>query len=111
MQYEDVRRNDLRHRPGLLRCAAFAQPEHGPPSVMVSYADLNLADPAGRETLNRRINAAVRRVCSEAARGAHHGRSPRRNCSAAAHADADRQLMTPGRGQHARGAIQVRAPR
>jgi UrcA family protein len=32
-------------------------------SVTVSYADLDVADPAGAETLTRRIDSAVERVC------------------------------------------------
>ena len=35
-----------------------------PRSVVVSYADLDLRRPAGREALERRVAAAVRRVCS-----------------------------------------------
>ena len=86
-----------------------ARPDQGPTSVMVSYADLDLDDPAGRETLNRRIDAAVRRVCSDAEGGGHR-RSPARDCLAAVRADADRQLIARGRDHHAHGAIQVRAP-
>lgn len=35
-------------------------------SVSVSYADLNLASTAGRETLQQRISHAARRVCGSA---------------------------------------------
>jgi UrcA family protein len=33
-------------------------------TATVAYADLNLASPAGRATLNRRIDAAARQVCA-----------------------------------------------
>jgi UrcA family protein len=41
---------------------AFAQPG-GAPRVAVSYADLDLAKPGDRQVLQRRIAAAVDRVC------------------------------------------------
>ncbi|WP_299321527.1 UrcA family protein [Parasphingopyxis sp.] len=48
--------------------AAVAQPAvaHAAPagnSIAVSHADLNLANAADRNTLQRRINSAVREVC------------------------------------------------
>lgn len=42
--------------------AAFAQ-EEGPLKAAVSYADLDLGTPAGRATLERRVERAVDRVC------------------------------------------------
>ena len=44
--------------------SAFAQDEA--PSVRVSYEDLNLATEAGRARFDRRLAAAVRRVCPAA---------------------------------------------
>ena len=44
---------------------AFAKPEVTV-SRIVRYADLNLNSAAGRRQLERRIDAAVRAVCSEA---------------------------------------------
>lgn len=41
---------------------AMAQDE-GPYRAAVSYADLDLASPAGRATLERRVERAVDRVC------------------------------------------------
>jgi UrcA family protein len=35
----------------------------------VSFADLNLAAPAGQQTLNRRVDAAVSSLCNEATGG------------------------------------------
>lgn len=42
--------------------AAFAQ-EEGPATSVVSYADLDLATPAGRAALERRVERAVEHVC------------------------------------------------
>lgn len=36
------------------------------PTRHVSFGDLNLATPAGQQTLNRRIGGAVTRVCGDA---------------------------------------------
>jgi UrcA family protein len=36
-----------------------------PPSKVVSYADLNLSNPAGAETLYRRIQGAAKQVCKQ----------------------------------------------
>ena len=36
------------------------------PTRAVSYADLDLSSAAGRDTLDRRIGAAIRRVCGSA---------------------------------------------
>lgn len=44
---------------------ALAAPTDNPPTVTVSYADLNLANPAGFQTLHRRIEAAARSVCGD----------------------------------------------
>jgi len=38
---------------------------HGADGVAISYADLNLANPAGRAALDRRIAAAARQVCGQ----------------------------------------------
>lgn len=52
---------------------AFAAPAHARsvpvdtvPQRIVASADLNLASPAGRATLERRVSAAASSVCSEA---------------------------------------------
>lgn len=44
--------------------AAPAFAADAPVSVKVSHADLNLASAAGRATLDRRVNAAVRQACA-----------------------------------------------
>lgn len=48
---------------GLMTGTALAGPTDNPPTVKVSYADLNLASPAGIRTLHRRIDSAARSVC------------------------------------------------
>lgn len=42
--------------------ATAAEPVQ-PPSMRVSYADLNIATPEGREALEKRVNLAIRQVC------------------------------------------------
>ena len=57
---------------------------------VVKYADLNLNNPAGVQTLYRRINAAARAVC---------GRNDALSISAPGRTSAQRKpLMTPSRG-------------
>lgn len=59
----------------LAAAAAALQPSYsaaapiiveGLPSAKVSYADLNIGTPAGRQTLAKRISGAVKRVCGTA---------------------------------------------
>lgn len=45
--------------------AASAQPAPQPPTVVVSYADLDLGVPSGRATLEHRLAAAIRKVCPQ----------------------------------------------
>jgi UrcA family protein len=53
---------------GLLAIGAVATPAmaQDAPSVTVSYADLNLASPLGREILDRRIAGAASQLCGTA---------------------------------------------
>jgi UrcA family protein len=48
---------------------AFASVPRDTATRVVSYADLDLAAPAGRASLDRRIGAAVRSVCGDNASG------------------------------------------
>lgn len=50
---------------GLVAGVAFAGPTISPPTVTVSYADLNLANPAGVRILHRRIKSAARAICGD----------------------------------------------
>lgn len=61
-------------------------------SVTVAFGDLNLASPAGRATLDKRIAAAVNRVCAQAERRDLAGRMAWDECKAATLADAMEQL-------------------
>jgi UrcA family protein len=47
----------------LTGCIGHAEPRAEYRTVRVSYADLDLAKPAGAEALYRRIKAAARKVC------------------------------------------------
>ena len=49
----------------LLAAPINADADPSPPSVVVSYADLDLTSEAGAQTLLRRLKHAVRAVCSE----------------------------------------------
>ena len=64
----------MKHLLATVLCIAFTAPAlattstqvdgiHNRASVTVSYADLNLDRPEGRETLYARIKSAARRVC------------------------------------------------
>ena len=61
-------------------------------SARVSYADLNLSNPQGVETLRYRVRSAATSLCAEG--GAHDVSRQSRNqaCFKAAMADADRQV-------------------
>jgi UrcA family protein len=49
---------------GLAGVARAAPPADAAPSVRVPYGDLNLASAQGVNTLNARVSAAARQVCS-----------------------------------------------
>jgi UrcA family protein len=48
---------------GMAGVSAAGAADGAPPSEVVRFADLNISDPAGAQTLYRRIQAAARRVC------------------------------------------------
>jgi UrcA family protein len=63
---------NLRNKVMAAICLAYAMAavsatagaaNEAPPSGVVRFADLNISDPAGAQTLYRRIQAAARRVC------------------------------------------------
>ena len=92
--------------------AAFAQACDRFASIIVSYADLDLEDRSGRETLDHRINATIRRVCRDARAGSDTRRSAQRGCCrATARADAYRQLTVLGRSANGQSTVRVRASR
>lgn len=50
-----------------LTLLSVAAPAHAAsPAKRVAYTDLDLASPAGVETLNRRVRAAAKSVCGDA---------------------------------------------
>ena len=57
------------------------------PTVRVSYADLNLSTPAGRERFERRLAAAVQRVCPFVYARDLAAQQAARSCIAETHAD------------------------
>ena len=67
MTYNAIANNAV--RAGLTALASIALFSSIPasaqdhPEVRVSYTDLDLTTDAGRDTLNKRINSAVKRVC------------------------------------------------
>lgn len=67
------------------------------PSVVVSFADLDLATPAGKAALDERIEAAVDKVCTEVARRDLQDWIATEECKVLSLADAMEQLaaLTP----------------
>ena len=61
-------------------------------SVTVSFADLNLANPAGVATLRNRIKAAVNQVCSKVEPRLRGGQVAWEQCKAKSLADAMEKL-------------------
>ena len=60
-----------------------APPKEDVPTRYVRYSDLNLVQPAGLSTLNRRVNSAVRVVCVESV-GPHGDFYAEMNCRSSA---------------------------
>jgi UrcA family protein len=58
------------------------------PTVVVSYADLDLGSAAGRDTLNGRIHAAATRICIEEGRHSLAQELAQRRCRSTALASA-----------------------
>jgi UrcA family protein len=67
-----------------------------PATHIVRYADLDLTSEAGRATLDRRINQAVRVVCGSASSAALQDRLSVERCSATARAYAKAQIAEKG---------------
>jgi UrcA family protein len=96
----------------LIPAAATAAPMlvEAPPSVKVSYADLDIGAPAGRQTLDKRIAGAAKRVCvSDHDLNLPMARETR-NCISKAVASANRQVenVLASRTQLAARDLQVR---
>ena len=65
---------------------SYAYAQVAAPSVRVSYADLNLSTADGRERLERRLAAAVKRVCPSAYARELVTQQNSRSCAADTHA-------------------------
>jgi UrcA family protein len=63
---------------------------------IVRYADLDLSSEAGRTTLDRRIDYAVRMVCGSAQSGTIQEKLSVEKCSATARASAKAQISEKG---------------
>ena len=71
-----------------------AQVNNDPPTVRVSYADLNLSTQAGRAELSARINHAVDRVCGRPPLTVKYDETAYYNyCRSLARDGADQQLV------------------
>ena len=72
--------------------SASAQAPQRPASISVPVRDLDLRTPGGRATLERRLDAAVERVCARDFRLNFHMWRERSPCRRHALADAQRQV-------------------
>jgi UrcA family protein len=77
-----------------LACAATSAMAQTPPSVRVSYAELDLGSDAGVATLDRRIAHAIDRVCPRAAPTDLAAQAAARRCRAELWADIRAQRAT-----------------
>lgn len=79
---------------GLTAGQAVADPTDNPPTVTISFSDLDLSKPAGAETLYQRIQAAARIVCHRSKKDARDLRIRRasRTCYKDAIDDALKQV-------------------
>ena len=71
---------------------AVARAQEAPASVRVSFADLDLRQPSGRTTLERRIHDAINRVCPTPFVGDTRAMSRHRACKEAAASGAQQQV-------------------
>ena len=77
----------------LLGAASIAAPASArEASVVVSFGDLDLTDPAGKAVLDERIAAAVEEVCAKTEPRLLRGRAAWEECKAKSLADAMEQL-------------------
>jgi UrcA family protein len=80
------------------------------PSVKVHFADLNIAAPAGRQTLDRRIARAARQVCGDGSDSNPEMAEAERSCIKTAVSSANLQVedVLAKRTQLAARDLQVR---
>lgn len=91
--------------------SAYAQLNSDVPTARISYADLDLSRPAGRQILEQRVSGAIKRMCP--ARPAPQElmkMRQRRECHQTAWAGANRQLAQIYGGRHlADGSVLLQA--
>jgi UrcA family protein len=80
----------------MIAIAPAAASPSKPATHIVRYADLDLTSEAGRATLDRRINQAVRVVCGSASSGALQDKLNVDKCYAVARASAKAQISERG---------------
>jgi UrcA family protein len=90
--------------------AGHAAAQDGQRSVLVSYADLDLRQAAGRQVLEHRIGSAVEKVCSPAPAGVDLTQTHDfQKCRSQAMVGAQQQLAQVFNGQElAQASIRVR---
>jgi UrcA family protein len=81
---------------GLVAVSPAAAASSDPATHIVRYSDLDLSSQAGRATLDRRINHAVRMVCGTAASAALQDKLNVQKCYATARASAKAQMSEKG---------------
>jgi UrcA family protein len=91
-----IRHSLLAAFAGLVAVSPVAASPSKPASHIVRYSDLNLSSDAGRATLDRRINQAVRAVCGTASSTALQDKLNVEKCYAAARASAKAQMSEKG---------------
>jgi UrcA family protein len=81
---------------GVVAVSPAAAASSDPATHIVRYSDLDLSSKAGRATLDRRINHAVRMVCGTAGSAALHDKLSVEKCYATARASAKAQMTEKG---------------
>lgn len=74
--------------------SAYAEPSHQTRTAEVYFGDLDLASDAGIETLEKRINSAVRQVCSPRPQNSLHDQADYANCIAGARESGHDAMVT-----------------
>ncbi len=81
---------------GMIAVAPAAASPSAPATHIVRYSDLDLTKEAGRATLDRRIDHAVRTVCGSASSASLQEKLSMGKCYATARASAKAQLSEKG---------------
>ncbi len=92
----NIRHTLLAAFAGIIAVAPAAASPSTPSKHIVRYSDLDLTKEAGRATLDRRINHAVRTVCGSASSASLQDKLSLGKCYATARASAKAQLSEKG---------------